>query len=422
MMPKRTQLQSGATVVSGEMPGVESVAFGLYFPTGSRNETAENNGISHFIEHLVFKGTSKRSADEINREIDLLGGASNAYTTKESLCFHARVLSVHLPRVVEFFGDMATGALPDGIDTEVEREREVILQEIASVEDSPEDLAGDLVDLAYFGDHPLALPIAGSARAVGRLALPEIRSHFKRYLTASDLVIAACGKVDHDELCALSQEHLEALPSSDAGIVSPSPATGAETRVVTRDFEQVQLCLSASGVSRRDERRGAADLLNSIVGEGFSSRLFREVRDRRGLAYSIYSSFACYMDVGSFNVYLGVAPERVAEAIDVVGQVLAEVRDGGIGTEELEQARVHVRGGMILGYESTGARLGHLAEKALMGEPRLDLEDDLEQVDSATLASVNALAAEVLEAPLALAAVGPVKAEALPTGGLELPR
>ena len=421
MMPKRTQLQSGATVVSGEMPGVESVAFGLYFPTGSRHETAENNGISHFIEHLVFKGTSKRNADEINREIDLLGGASNAYTTKESLCFHARVLSCHLPRVVEFLGDMATGALPEGIDVELEREREVILQEIAAVEDSPEDLATDLVDLAYFGDHPLALPIVGSARAVGRLALPEIRSHFKRYLTARDLVVAACGKVDHDELCALAQEHLEGLPSGDGEPVSPRPATRAETRVVTRDFEQVQLCLSAGGVTRRDVRRGAADLLSSIVGEGFSSRLFREVRDRRGLAYNIYSSFACYLDVGSFNVHLGVAPERVCEALDVVAQVLAEVRDGTIVADELEQARVHVRGAMILAHESAGARLGHLAEKALLREPRLDLDDDLEQVDAATLAEVRALAAEILAGPLALAAVGPVEASALPSGGLRLP-
>ncbi len=421
MMPKRTQLQSGATVVSGAMPGVESVAFGLYFPTGSRYETAENNGISHFIEHLVFKGTSKRSADEINREIDLLGGVSNAYTTKESLCFHARVLACHLPRVVEFFGDMATGALPDGIDAELEREREVILQEIAAVEDSPEDLAGDLVDLAYFGDHSLALPIVGSARVVGRLALPEIRSHFKGHLTARDLVVAACGKVDHDELCALTGEHLESLPSAGAHPVLPRPATRAETRVVTREFEQVQLCLSAPGITRRDARRGAADLLNSIVGEGFSSRLFREVRDRRGLAYSIYSSFACYLDVGSFNIYLGVTPERVGEALEVVGRVLADVRDGTIDADELDQARVHVRGGTILAHESTGARLGHLAEKALLREPRLDLEDDLEQLDAATLADVHELAAEILAGPLALAAVGPVEASALPSGGLELP-
>src|SRR5262245_35854504 len=194
------------------MPALRGVAFGLYFPTGSRHETRENNGISHFIEHLVFKGTERRSADEINREIDLLGGASNAYTSKEVICFHARVLGEHLPRIVEFFADMACGALPAGVDAEVERERDVILSEISAVEDAPEDLVGDLCDEAFFGAHPLALPVVGTADAVERIKLDEIRRHFRSHLIAPGLVVAAAGAVEHEPLVALVREHLAALP------------------------------------------------------------------------------------------------------------------------------------------------------------------------------------------------------------------
>ena len=422
MTPRRTRLESGATVVSEALASVESVAFGLYFPTGSRQETARNNGISHFLEHLMFKGTRKRSADEINREIDRLGGVSNAYTTKESICLYARVLGEHLPRVVEFYGDLSAQALPDGIDAEVEREREVILSEISAVEDSPEDLVGDLVDQAYFGDHPLALPIVGSARAVARLSLPQLREHCSGHLVARDLVVAACGRVDHDELVALAGEHLAALPRGEERGAWEAPRSEARTRCVTRELEQVQVCLSAPGVTRRDPRRAAAELLNSIVGEGFSSRLFREVRDRRGLAYSIYSSFAGYLDAGSFNVYFGVAPERLAETLEVVGAELAAIRDGGISEEELGHAKTHVRGASALAYEAPGVRLGHLAEKALLDEESLDLQADLAEVEYVDLAEIRALAAELLDSRIALAVVGPVEAGALPESGWDLPR
>ncbi len=422
MTPRRTRLDSGATVVSEALPAVESVAFGLYFPTGSRHETAENNGISHFIEHLVFKGTRRRSADEINREIDRLGGASNAYTTKESICLHARVLAEHLPRVVEFFSDLTADALPDGIDQEVEREREVILAEISAIEDSPEDLVGDLVDRAYFGSHSLALPIVGSARAVGRLSLPELRSHFERHLVARDLVVAACGAVDHEALVAQVGEQLAALPSGEPRPSSDAPRPAAATRTLSRELEQVQVCLSAPGVTRGDQRRAAAELLNAIVGDGFSSRLFREVRDRRGLAYTICSSFSSYLDSGSFNVYFGVAPERLAETFEVIGTELAAIRDSGINAADLDHAKTHLRVSSVLAYESPDVRLGHLAEKALLGDESLELADDLRQLEAVSLEEIRALAAELFSSRLAVAAIGPVDERDLPVDGWELRR
>ena len=398
------------------------MAFGLYFPTGSRYETDENNGISHFIEHLVFKGTEKRSADQINREIDLLGGVSNAYTTKESICLYARVLGNDLPRVFDFYADLAVAALPDGIDPEVERERDVILQEILAVEDSPEDLVGELVDRAYFGDHALALPVVGSAGAVARMDLGSIRGHFKDHLVAHDLVVAACGNVDHAQLCALTESHLaDELPRGSEREVLAAPRPVAGTQIVQRELEQVQVCLSAPGVSRADCRRAAADVLNAITGDGFSSRLFREVRDRRGLAYSVYSSFSSYLDSGTFNVSFGVAPDKLEEALEVVSRVLAAIRDAGVDAAEIEQAKTLLHGSTVLAHESNTALLGYIAEKTLLGEEDLELDADLRELASVGSTQVRSLAEALFDGPWALAAVGPVDPGRLPSDGWRLP-
>jgi predicted Zn-dependent peptidase len=418
---RRTELASGATVVSERMVGVHSVTFGLYFPTGSRDERNETNGISHFLEHLLFKGTSKRNADEINREIDLLGGAANAYTSKEVVCFHAHVLSEHLPRVVEFYGDLAAGALPPGVDAEFERERGVLLQEIAAVDDSPEDLVGDLCDRAYFGKHPLGLPVVGSAKALEKLDLARVRKHYRSHLVSDGLVIAAAGEVDHDALVGLVERHFAGLPRSGPRAAARAPDPRPVTHMSERETEQVHLCLSAPGVTRGDRRRHALDLLSAVAGDGYSSRLFREVRDRRGLAYSIYSAGSGYLDSGTFDIHVAVSAEQVKEALDVIGRVLADLRDGGIRAEELDCARMHLRGSTILGHESSHARASFIAEQALLGQD-LSFEAELAALEAVTLSDVNALAAELLGGTLAMAAVGPIGAQTLPRTGLELPR
>jgi predicted Zn-dependent peptidase len=251
-MAERTELPSGAVVVSERLAGVQSVSLGLYFPTGSRDETSSTNGISHLIEHLVFKGTPTRSADEINREIDLLGGGANAFTSKEVLCFHGRVLSDHLPRLLSLFGDLAAHVLPPGTEGEVEKERAVILSEIASVEDNPEDLVGDLCDRAFYGDHPLALPVVGSASAVSRLQIPEIRNHIQAHLVSQHTVVSAAGKVDHSQLVRLVEEHLNDLPAGPSPSKRTPPSASGAVRLVPRDLEQVQLCLSAPALPRGD--------------------------------------------------------------------------------------------------------------------------------------------------------------------------
>ncbi|MFQ5513395.1 MAG: M16 family metallopeptidase [Myxococcota bacterium] len=407
--------------MSKRLVGASSVALGLYFPTGSRYETRGNNGISHFIEHLIFKGTPSRSGEQINREMDQLGGTANAYTSKETLCLHARVLPEQLPRLIELFADLAAHALPEGLEGEIECEREVILAEIAALEDAPEDLVGDLADRAYFGEHPLALPVVGSPRAVARLAPAELRGHFRSHIVARDLVVAAAGCVDHDDLVGRAREAFGDLPRGGAPreLVAPSPRRS--TRVLERDLEQVHVCLSAPGIARGDLRRRGAELLSLIVGDGYSSRLFREVRDRRGLAYSVFSGLAGYLDAGSFNVYLGVTPAKLDETLTVVAEVLASVRDGEIGEQELEDARRALCTNLRLSCESSSARMSFLAERVMLGESDLMLEPEIEAIARTELATLRALAAELLAGPLALAAVGPVSLDRLPARGLELP-
>jgi predicted Zn-dependent peptidase len=414
---RRTALETGAIVVTEAMRDVRSVAFGLYFPTGSRHETPTNNGISHFIEHLVFKGTPTRSAEEVNREIDLLGGASNAYTSKETLCFHGRVLSEHLPRLTALYGDLASHGLLADVGPEVDREREVILSEISAVEDSPEDFVGDLCDRAFFGDHPLALPIVGSARAVGRLGLAEIRSHFQSHMVANRMVIAAAGRLEHETVVDLVRTHLADVPVGEAHVEIDPPSPLPATRVAERDLEQVHICLSARGVAATDPRRTAAECLSVIAGEGYSSRLFREVRDRRGLAYSVFTALTAYADAGSLNVYLGVSRNKLDEALGVVAEVVGALRRDGVTDEELEAAKLHLNASTVLGHESTSGRMAFLAEQELIGSERLDLEETLRLVGGVTRDQVNEVAADLFGDPLALAAVGPVAPGDLPRGG-----
>ncbi len=419
-MAERTELPSGTLVVSERLPGVKSVSVGLYFPTGSRDETPTTNGISHLIEHLAFKGTPARTADQVNREIDLLGGAANAFTSKEILCFHARVLSEHLPRIITLFGDLAANALPPGVEEEVERERGVILSEIASVEDSPEDLAGDLCDVAFFGDHPLGLPVVGSASAVQRLKLPEIREHFSRHLVARHLVVSASGDLDHEALVRQVRDGLAGLPTSGSRNGSSPPAPRGAVHTIERDLEQVQVCLAGDGVPRASPRRPAAELLSVVLGEGCSSRLFREVRERRGLAYAIASGLAPYQDTGSFHVSFGVAPERLEEAVSVVLRVLGEARSSGVTADELATAKSQVRTALRLSHEGTGTRMAHLAEQTLLGQGETGLEPLIASYDRVGLGEVNDLAAEFLAAPLAVGAVGPLRSEVFSPGGLEV--
>ncbi|NRA02705.1 MAG: insulinase family protein [Myxococcales bacterium] len=410
-------------MVSSPVPGARSIAFGLYFPTGSRDETRDSNGISHFLEHLLFKGTPSRSVDQINREIDSLGGASNAFTSKEVLCFHARVLAEHLTRLMGLFGDLASNALGEGVpdlEEEVHRERAVILQEILAVEDSPEDLVDQLADHSFFGDHPLALPVVGSVAAVTRLELPQLRRHLRRHLGARKMIVAASGAVEHEELVARVREDFEGLEPGDAPSKSPPAEHCPLSRFAERDIEQVHVALSAPGLPQADPDREAAELLSMVYGEGVSSRLFREVRERRGLAYSIGSSLTSYCDSGSFNVSFAVAPSKLDETLEVVSGVLRSGRDGELLESELEVAKQHYRAGLVLAHDSPGGRMAHIASQALAGIDDLGIDGTLAAVERVTLDDLSRLAKRFLGRPLSLAAVGPVRTLAALGDGWEI--
>ena len=423
MIPKRTELESGALVVSAPMQSVRSVALGLYFPTGSRDETLASNGISHFLEHLLFKGTPSRSADAVNREIDLLGGASNAFTSKEVLCVHARVVQEHVPRLSRLLGDLASNALGEGVsglEQEVQRERGVILQEISAAEDSPEDYVDQLADRSFFGEHSLGLPVVGSVPAVSRLRIPELRKHLRRQLGAQKLIVAAAGAVDHEELVARILEDFADLDPGDPLPKSAPPGHIPASHLVERDIEQVHVVLSAPGVAQVDPDREVAELLSIVLGDGVSSRLFREVRERRGLAYSIGSSLSSYCDSGSFNVSFAVAPEKLEETLSVVSGVLAAGRDGEVTAQELELAKEHYRVALELAHDSPEGRMGHLASQTLAGLDELGMDGVLASVERVTLDELTRVAGRLFANPLSFAAVGPIRDSGIPDTGWEI--
>ena len=331
------------------------------------------------------------------------------------------MLSENLDRALDLLADLATAGLPEGVDVEVERERGVILSEIRSADDSPEDLVAHLIDEAAYGDHPLALPITGSMDVVRRLDLDMLRSHYRERLVASPVVLAAAGKLDHDRLVAQIVSRLAGRLTQDPPSALPAPPLRAGRRIVERDLEQVHLSLSLPGLSVCDPRWAAAELLSIAVGDGCSSRLFREVRDRRGLAYSIGSSLVSYLDAGSFNVDCAVAPDQLGEAFEVTTGVLTGVRDRGIDGSELDAAKQQLRSSLLLGHEATGARMSYLADQVLSGQGNLELERDLETIEAVRGEEVRELAQELFSGPLALAAIGPSCDGALPADARELP-
>lgn len=420
MGAQRTRLPNGTIIVSESRGGAESVAFGLYFSVGSRSESARDNGISHLLEHLVFKGSARRTSEAVNREIDLLGGQANAYTSKEAVCFHNTVLPEHLERALALYSELVTECLPEGIERELDRERSVVLQEISAADDVPEERVADLADRSFFGDHPLALPVVGSTAAVARLDLAALRRHARANLVCDSLLVSAAGRLDHAWLVSRVERTLAELPRAPKAAAQEPPSTCASTRIVERDLEQVQLCLSTRGVARDDSRRIAGEVLSCIVGEGCSSRLFREVRDRRGLAYSVGSSLACYSDAGSWNFWVAMAPENLGAVLEVIREVLVDLRTFGISAVELEAAREHLRTSWILGCESSAGRMGHLAEQALIGAQDLSLDGILEGLARVDGETIHELAREWLGTRLAIAAVGPVRRGLLPERGWEL--
>ena len=408
---RRTVLPGGLRVITESMPAVRSVAFGVWAGVGSRDESGALAGASHYLEHLLFKGTSTRSALEISAALDAVGGDLNAFTTKEYTCFYARVLDADLPLAVDVVCDLITSSVIDPAD--VDSERGVILEEIAMHEDDPGDVVHDEFAAAVFGDSPLGRPILGTVESITALRRDAIAGYYRRRYRPTNLVVTAAGNVDHAALVRRVRRAFPVAPSSaQARPAAPRvgrtrrPRSGG-VRLAARRTEQANVILGVPGLARTDERRFALGVLNAALGGGMSSRLFQEVREKRGLAYSVYSYTAQYADAGLFGVYAGCLPKKVDDVLSICREELAKVAESGLTPEELRRGQGQLRGNLVLGLEDTGSRMSRLGKSELVHGELLTVDDALASIDAVTLEDVQAVARDVLRGSPTLAVIGP---------------
>lgn len=381
---------------------------------GSRDESLRLSGVSHFLEHLLFKGTQRRTALDISAAVETVGGDTNAFTTKEYTCFYVRVLDTHLPLAVDILCDLLAESRLAPAD--VETERGVILEEIAMHDDEPGDEVHDIFARALYGDHPLGRMISGTAQTIQAMTRRQIHGFYRRRYTAPAMVFVAAGNLEHRAVVDLVRRSL-AGTGLGAGEADPAPPRlgggpvrlqPTSTVVKSKDTEQAHLVLGGPALTRFDERRFALEVLNNVVGGGMSSRLFQEIRERRGLAYSIYSYTSRFADSGAFAVYAGCAPSKVDEVLELVRGQLESVAQRGITAAELERGKGLLQGSLVLALEDTGSRMSRLGKGELLHERLLSVDDLLRRVARVRLADVNELAEEVLSGPPTLAAVGPL--------------
>lgn len=401
-----TTLDSGVRIVTEAMPAVRSVSLGYWIGTGSRGERDPEAGLSHLIEHLLFKGTARYRSVEIDQIFDGMGAELNAGTGKETTSVYARVIDEHLDLAFDVMSDMVFRPAFEDVDSE----REVILEEIAMYEDDPQDKVFDVLGEAVFGDHPLGRAILGRAEVIAGTPIERIRAfHASRYVP-TNVVIAAAGAVDHDQLVELAAERVpDGARGPDAPAPDPAPATTtARLRFERKDTEQYHVCLGGPALARDDERRFALRVLDTIFGGTSSSRLFQEVRERRGLAYSVYSFTAQYADTGQIGLYLGTRGDNLAPALEVVAAELERLRREPATADELARAKENLKGRVVLSLESTGARMNRLGSALLTGVPLLSVDEVVQRIDAVTVDDLVELA-DALLAPgaLSVAGIGP---------------
>jgi predicted Zn-dependent peptidase len=406
---RQTTLASGVRVVTEAMPHVRSVTIGYWIGVGSRDEREPVAGASHFLEHLLFKGTKRRTAVEIAEALDAVGGDMNAFTSKEYTCFYAQCLDRDTPLAIDVLGDMITSARIRSAD--VDAERDVVLEEIRMHLDTPDDLVHSVFSEALYGDHPLGREVLGSERSITEMTRDQVHRYYKRHYVPENLTVVAAGNVDHDAVVADVAAALADLPPAGRPTISRAPCAGGGTpRVALRErpTEQSHVVLGGPGLRRGDERRFTASVLNQALGGGMASRLFQEVRERRGLVYSVYSYAGMHTDTGQFAVYAGTAPRKVRTLLDVLRTELDRARREGITDAELARAKGYLAGSTLLALEDTGSRMGRLGKAIATDSVLLTLDETLAAIEGVTAGDVRELAAELLDGPFTLAVVGRV--------------
>jgi predicted Zn-dependent peptidase len=409
---RRTVLPGGLRVVTESMPTVRSVAVGMWVGIGSRDEAPEHTGATHFLEHLLFKGTPRRDALEISAAIEGIGGEINAFTAKEYTCYYARVLDEDLPLAIDVLADVVTSSLITPED--VESERGVILEEIAMHDDDPSDMVHEQFAAELYGDTPIGRPILGTVESINALGRDRIVEYYRRYYRPPQTVVSVAGNVDHErvvELVAAAYQRAGALdgdtPPAPPRTSGPGVASRSGVRVVDRPTEQANLVLGTTGLARTDDRRFALGVLNAALGGGMSSRLFQEIREKRGLAYSAYSFTSQYADTGQFGIYVGCLPTKIDDVLKICRDEVARVVAEGFTEEELVCGKGQMRGGLVLGLEDTGSRMSRIGKSELVYDSLMPVDEVLRRIDAVTPEDIAAVAADVLNRPLTLAVIGP---------------
>jgi predicted Zn-dependent peptidase len=390
---RRQVLPHGLTVITEQMEHIRSASIGIWLETGSRDETPQSNGISHFIEHMVFKGTKHRTAEEIARQVDSIGGNMDAFTSKECICFNVKVLDEHVPLALEILSDLVL--YPNFTDEDIARERGVILEEIKMDEDNPDYLVHEIFTQNFWKDHPLGKPILGTKETVKKFERQAVLDTYTHRFAPGNIIVAAAGHLDHDQFVDLVVKHFEHLKPAQNGFHSPAPKI--VPRIVLRNkkaLEQVQLCIGVPAYPIAHEKRYAGYILNTLLGGGMSSRLFQNIRERQGLAYSIYSDLNPYRDTGCMAVYAGTS---LASAAKVVQSVVSEFRDlkiRPVPEEELRRSKDQLKGSLMLSLESSTARMSNLARQEMYFDRFQDLDELVQKIEAVTADDLQSLAQE----------------------------
>lgn len=417
MSVKRSVHASGLRIVTEEVPSVRSAAVGIWVNVGSRDEAPATAGASHFLEHLLFKGTTSKTALEISSSIESVGGEMNAFTSKEYTCFYARVIDTDLPMAIDVVSDLITSSVVSALD--VDAERKVVLEEIAMRDDDPSDLVHDLFSDTYYGDTPIGRPILGTIDSINAMSRNTVFNYYKKKYLPQDLVVAVAGNIKHKRVVALVEQALSRdnfLDVMAAPVIRPNiPIKNSKQQSVGlmyKKSEQAHMFYGMEAVARADERRFAMGVLSAALGGGMSSRLFQEIREKRGFAYSVYSYAQQFAGSGLIGFYAGCNPAKAVEVVEIIRSVLSDVAENGMTHEEIDRAKGAVRGSLVLSQEDTGSRMSRIGKNEIVYGQVMDFDDILTSIDRVSAQDIGEIASEFLVKTPTLALVGPFKNEA----------
>lgn len=407
MAAEKTILENGVRILTRNIPHARSVSLGIWVETGARDESPAESGLSHFIEHMIFKGTARRTAFQIAKEFDSIGGQTNAFTSMESTCYHARVMDAHLSTMVDILSDIFLSPVFDPV--EVERERAVIFQEIGMTEDSPEEYIHVLSENAFWGNHAMGQPITGTRENIMGFSAADIRNFFDRLYHPERIVIAAAGNLEHSRIVDLIGPAFASVRKKNGFPPRTKPEGRKGVFLHPRDTEQVHICLETGGLPATDHRRYAASLMNTILGGNMSSRLFQEIREQRGLAYSVYSFLSSYTDTGVNGFYAGTSADTAAEAAGLILRALEKLKNTPVDVSELRDAMEYTKGSLMLAAESVDSQMVRLAQNEIHLGCHQSLEELIAEMEAVTPEDILALAQELYRPdPMTLTLLGPV--------------